>query len=368
MAVKSPLAVIFTRLPGSSRVASPAVEPLTISSLKRRALDSRLEACVWGQVDSLSKKETRDGKPFWELILADAESRMTLRAWSDAPAFSLCEQMQQGDFLEVCGEFSHSPGFGLDAKRWNCRGLTAEERDELLAGPPELRARQATDFSYIQQAVAEVADPRLRTLGTTFLEEHGERFRRTAAARYNHHARRGGLVEHVAQMMRLACSVCEAYPYLNRDLMVIGVLFHDSGKLWENAMPADGFSMPYYEAGEMLGHITIGIELVNSLWRRILATPDAAEWSKMQPPSEDVRMHLLHLLASHHGELQWGSPVLPKTPEACALHYVDNMDAKLEMLAGGYANSKPLAARILEKVRPLPGHLILPLPRFERPS
>jgi 3'-5' exoribonuclease len=327
-------------------------------------MDGRTEGCVWGQVEALARKDTRDGKPFWELVLADAEARMTLRAWSDAPAFSQCERMKAGDFLEICGEFVHNAGFGLDAKRWTCRDLEEAERDILLAGPPELRARQEADYAYISETIDAVADPRLRALTRLFLDEYGERFRRTAAARYHHHARRGGLVEHVAQMMRLACAICDAYPYLNRDLMVTGVLFHDCGKLWENALPADGFSMPYYEAGEMLGHITIGIELVNSLWRKLLASPAGEGWGALHPANEDVRMHLLHLLASHHGELAFGSPIVPKTPEACALHYVDNLDAKLEMFAGGYATSKPLAARILEKVRPLQGNLIVPLPTF----
>ena len=109
-----------------------------------------------------------------------------------------------------------------------------------------------------------------------FLAEYGERFRRTAAARVHHHARRGGLVEHVAQMMRTAEAIAGAYPALNRDLLLTAVLFHDSGKLWENALPADGFVMAYDERGEMLGHITIGIELINTLWRKVLALPEAA--------------------------------------------------------------------------------------------
>jgi 3'-5' exoribonuclease len=319
-------------------------------------------------VESLVRKDTRDGKPFWELVLADAEGKLTLRAWSDSPAFPHCERLQPGDFLEICGEFASNPGFGIDAKRWTCRALTTEERDALLAGPPELQARQGADYAYIVEEIARVKDPRLRGLAELFLKEYGDRFRRTAAARYHHHARRGGLVEHVAQMLRTAVAVAGAYPRLNRDLLVVGVLFHDSGKLWENAMPADGFSMPYYEMGEMLGHITTGIELVNNFWRRLHASPEAAEWNQLQPPSDDVRMHLLHLLVSHHGELEWGSPVVPKTPEAWALHYVDNLDAKLEMVAGAYATSKNIAPRIYERVRPLAGHLIVPLPRFSPQS
>ncbi len=339
----------------------------SISSLKKAAASGRADAVVHGQVESLTRKETRDGKPFFELVLADAEGKLTLRAWSDSPAFSLCENMTPGEFVAVSGEFAQSAAFGVESKRWTCAPLPDADRDALLAGSPELRARQDADFEYLRGILAGLVDPRFRALADLFLAEYGDRFRRTAAARQNHHARRGGLVEHVAQMMRSADALAGVYPLLNRDLLLTAVLFHDAGKLWENSLPADGFVMPFDERGEMLGHITIGIELVNTLWRKLLATPDAALWSGLQPSSEDARLHLLHLVASHHGELQFGSPIVPKTPEAWALHYVDNLDAKMEMLAAGYAASRHLAPRIQERVWPLPGHLVTPLPRFLPP-
>ncbi len=244
------------------------------------------------------------------------------------------------------------------------RELAPEERDTLLAGPPELRAKQAADFALLVETAGTIGDPRLRGLARMFFAEFGPRFQRAAAARGNHHARRGGLVEHVAQMLRAALALAQAYPSLNRDLLIAGVLFHDCGKLWENALPADGFTMAFDERGEMLGHITIGIELINALWRKLLATDEAAAWTPLAPASEDVRLHLLHLLAAHHGELQFGSPVVPKTPEAWVLHYVDNLDAKLEMMSAGYQSSRHLADRIQERVWPLPGNLVAPLAPF----
>jgi 3'-5' exoribonuclease len=343
----------------------PAPEIFSISDLKTRAAGNRVEAAVHGQVESLQKKSTKEGKPFWEVTLADAEAKMTLRAWSDGPAFASCEELAAGVFIEASGEFANNGSFGLDAKRWTCRALSEEERDAVLAGAPELREKQAADFALITEALASLADPRLFALAQHFLAEYGARFRRAAAARGNHHARRGGLVEHVAQMMRSALAVASAYPMLNRDLLVTGVLFHDAGKLWENALPADGFVMPFDERGEMLGHITIGIELVNTLWRKVIALPEAAAWAPLQPASEDVRLHLLHLVAAHHGELQFGSPVVPKTPEAWALHYVDNLDAKMEMMMCAYATSRQLAPRIQERAWPLPGNLVAPLKKFQ---
>ena len=337
---------------------------ISIAQLKRAASDGRVEARVHAQVESLTRKDTRDGKPFYEAVFADAESKLTLRAWSDAPAFAVCERVSAGTFVEVSGEFGNTSGFGVDAKRWSIRDLTVGERDALLAGLSERREKQAGDFAFIEQAIRQIADPRLAALCSMFLADFGERFRRAAAARNNHHARRGGLVEHVAQMMRSALAIASAYPALNRDLLAAGVLFHDCGKLWENQVPPDGFTMPFNEHGELLGHITIGIELVNVLWRKLQQTEQWPGWLPLEPACEDVRLHLLHMLASHHGELQFGSPVVPKTPEAWALHYVDNLDAKIEMLTAGYATSKHLAPRIQERVWPLAGNLVQPLAPF----
>lgn len=340
------------------------MEIFTIAQLKQAALAGRVEARVWGQVESLAEKATREGKPFWELILADAEAKLTLRAWSDSPAFAQCAAMETRCFLEISGEFANQGSFGLDAKRWTARELTTDERDPLLGGRPGLRAKQEADFAYLSEMAASIADPRLRALTQLFFADFGPRYSRAAAARGNHHARRGGLVEHVAQMLRAALALAEVYPFLHRDLLIAAVIFHDCGKMWENSMPADGFAMPFDERGELLGHITIGIELINALWRKLLATEDAAAWTQLEPASEDVRLHLLHLIASHHGELQFGSPVVPKTPEAWALHYVDNLDAKLEMIQAGYQNARHLADRIQERVWPLPGNLVTPLARF----
>lgn len=119
--------------------------------------------------------------------------------------------------------------------------------------------------------------------------------------------------------------------------------------------------MPYNLHGEMVGHIALGLELVNKLWRQLMDAPEAAAWAALDPANEMVRVHLLHLIGSHHGEFQFGSPVLPKTPEAIVLHHVDNIDAKLEMLRRAYDTSTQLAPGIFERVRPLPQNIVQPL-------
>jgi 3'-5' exoribonuclease len=342
------------------------MELMTLSEIRQAARDGSVPARVHVQIESLGAKMTREQKPYCEMVLVDAADRMTLRVWSDHPEYRSCDSLRAGDFIELTGEFNQHPQFGLEARpNWKVRPLTEQERDELLQGPAELRARQKADWDYLAATTKSIGDPRLRSLGESFLKEWGERFRRTAGARSYHHARRGGLLEHTAQMMRSAIALAPLYPQLNLDLLLAGILFHDAGKLWENQLPETGFIMGYDERGELMGHISIGVELVNSLWRNLQTPENVVAWRDLVPASEDVRLHLLHLIAAHHGEAQFGSPVSPKTPEAMALNYIDNLDARLEMFAGGYATAKPLAARIFDRVRPLPGNLVEPLEKFK---
>src|SRR5881398_3035450 len=335
---------------------------LTLTEIRRATQNGATSARVHVQVESATPKLTREQQPYCELTLADACDRMTLRVWSDHPAYKTCSALTSQDFVELTAEFYQSQ-YGLDARKWTVRPLTQQEKNELLQGPADLRAKQASDFQFVRETVAAIADPRLHALSEAFLSEWGDRFRRTAAARNYHHARRGGLVEHTAQMMRVAKGIAPLYPELNLDLLLAGILFHDCGKLWENQMPENGFNMSYDERGELMGHISIGLELVNSLWRKI-GVENAGAWKDLAPASEDVRLHLLHLIGAHHGEPEFGSPVTPKTPEAMALHYIDNLDARLEMFFAGYAVAKPLAPRIFDRVRPLPGNLVKSLDKF----
>jgi 3'-5' exoribonuclease len=337
---------------------------MTLSEIRKGARNGPVTARTHVQVESAAPKLTREQKPYCELSLADACDRMTLRVWSDHPAYKTCSSLNNESFVELTGEFNSHSQYGLEAQKWTVRPLTAQEKQELLQGPAELRAKQNQDWEFILKTIGLIGDPRLHALGDAFLKEFGERFRRTAAARKYHHARRGGLVEHTAQMMRMANQLAPLYPQLNIDLLLAGILFHDSGKLWENALPENGFVMSYDELGELVGHISIGIEVVNALWRTV-SSENAAPWKNLAPPSEDVRIHLLHMIASHHGEKEFGSPVEPRTPEAMALHYIDNLDARLEMFAAGYTTAKPLAARIFERVWPLPGNLVTSLQKFD---
>src|SRR5882672_4879025 len=195
---------------------------LTLTEIRRAAQNGAVPARVHVQVESATPKLTREQQPYCELTLADACDRMTLRVWSDHPAYKTCSALTSQDFIELTAEFYQSQ-YGLDARKWTVRPLTDQEKNELLQGPADLRAKQASDFDFIRQTVAELTDPRLRALAQMFVDEWGDRFRRAGAARKYHHARRGGLVEHTAQMMRVATKIAPLYPQLNLDLLVAGI-------------------------------------------------------------------------------------------------------------------------------------------------
>lgn len=346
------------------------VDPLDLRALVRETKAcGRLQARTWVRVERIACKKTRRGDDYFEVTVADGEGNLALKAWPDSRAYLRCGELSEGAFVEVSAQFAFEGDFGVGAPDWNWRPLEEAEIEVVMQPNEETRERQKADYAYIRETVAALEDPRLAALGAQFLEEFGERFRRTAAARNYHHARRGGLVEHVAMMMRTAEAICGVYPYLNRDLVVTGVLFHDCGKLWESTFNERSFRPVHDVLGELLGHISIGIELVNKLWKTVQERPEAAAWTELQPPSEDVRRHLLHLIASHHGTREFGSPVEPKTPEAIALHYVDNLDAKLEMMRGIFQNGEgvQVAPGIYDRVRPFTTNLVEPLPAYIPP-
>ena len=336
-------------------------EKLTIAQLKQAAGAAPEPFAVHAQVESSTKKPTQTGKPYLEIKLSDGTEKLTWRVFDGAAWFLDAADLRKNDWIELAAYWQQTGKFGIEPRSVIVRRLNDEEVQALLIGDAATRTRQHEDFETITHFTSHLLDPRLRALCAAFLQAHGERFKRAAAARDFHHARRGGLVEHVAQMMRCAVKIAEAYPNLNRDLLIAGVLFHDCGKLWENNYGENSFAMPHNLHGELIGHIALGLEVVNKFWRQMMETDESAAWATQEPGSDLVRLHLLHLIGSHHGTMEFGSPVWPKTPEAIVLHHVDNIDAKLEMFRRAYATGTELGSGIFEKVRPLPANVVRPL-------
>jgi 3'-5' exoribonuclease len=311
-----------------------------------------VEASVAVQITGRREQITKSGKPYFDLEISDGETQERVKIWSDSAAFRFVQEGAGGEFVELSGRFSRND-YGLNWDGAKVRNLEEAERDTLLAGSPERQTLLNALLEEVATIFDAVQDPRLRLLALEFLRQYGPRFQRAAAARDFHHARRGGLLEHTAQMLRGAGALSEVYPNLNWELVKTGVLFHDSGKLWENDYREDGFEMPHTRLGELLGHIPIGLELVNRLWREC-ETQEAFK-QPGTPSAQAVKEHLLHLVASHHGTKEFGSPVTPRTPEAAMLHYLDNIDAKLEMFRSAYAEKPEIAPGIFDRRPPLEG-------------
>jgi len=340
------------------------VNPISIAALQQTAGESPIPAVVLAQLQARVAKVTKNNKPYLELLFADSTGQFSLKIWSDSPSYAAVEALEEGVVLRLEGQWTMSQ-YGLESRDLDMARADETACEDFFAGDPELREKQDRDYATLKQLCGTISDPRLLSLCEAFFDQFGEHFRRTAAAKRNHHARRGGLVEHVAQMMRSADALSGVYPELNRDLLLAGVLFHDAGKLWENSYPKQGFAQKQNLVGEMMGHIPMGIELVNKLWHELSDSEEAEGWDDLQPRSDEVRLHLLHLIGSHHGTHEFGSPVLPRTPEAFALHFIDNLDAKLEMVKDAYARQPEVAPGIYDRMFPLPANLVRPLSPFE---
>ena len=146
-----------------------------------------------------------------------------------------------------------------------------------------------------------------------------EAFRRTPAGVKHHHAYAGGLLDHVVNLLRLADRVAPLYPALDRNLLLVGVLVHDIGKTQE-LESLQGFS--YTDVGQLLGHVLLGLEIVDAKIRAI----EARTGQRFEP---EAAVRVKHMIASHHGQYEFGSPKLPMTLEAMALHHLDHLDAKM---------------------------------------
>lgn len=336
--------------------------PLTLGELIRKlngTRDSSVES-VYIQLAGIREGRTAAGKPFIDLEAADSTGRVKFKIWSDSPAFTYLKQSREGDVAELSGRFLVND-YGLNVNQPELEALNEAQTEALLAGPAERRERLARDWAFLRETFSGLKDARLRAVALRALETHEKKWKRAAAARSYHHARRGGLLEHTAQMLRCAVALAPLYEEVTPDLLYCGVLFHDIGKLWENDYAETGFTSQPTRKGEMIGHITIGVEVVNRLWHETAQQDPETFAPEAKPAPDVVRDHLLHLIVSHHGELEFGSPVMPKTPEGWLLHHIDNIDAKIEMLRGAYAESEEPAPGLVQARRPMAGLVVRPL-------
>jgi 3'-5' exoribonuclease len=195
------------------------------------------------------------------------------------------------------------------------------EKVELADFLPHTEQDVSKLYERLRGFLLKLTNPHLRGLAECFLmdQDFVRNFCRAPAGIRNHHAFLGGLLEHVVTLLDAADRLAPLYPDVDRDLLLMGVFLHDIGKVRELSYDR---AFAYTDEGQLIGHLVIGVEILNEQVRRV---PDLTG----EPFPTELLLRLKHLILSHHGTYEFGSPKLPMTPEAIALHHLDNFDAKV---------------------------------------
>lgn len=272
-------------------------------------------------VSAINESTARNGKPYVRLTLKDGESE-TVAAMFDTTAAALEEMGVIKD--SVCdvelpvGEYQGAKNFKIGRiSVCSDKGITAADFVRL---PPVPLDKMYNEICEMLRSCADDCGGRytpLSELVADMIGHYKEKYMTSSAAVNMHHNIRGGLLYHSYRMTRAADALCRVYSILDRELMICGTVLHDIGKLWEYNTTVAG-DADFTSAGIMFGHIYLGASLIKKF-------TEGKNYN-----IEKVQM-LTHMILSHHGTREWGAVVCPSTPEAFALHYIDNIDAKIYM-------------------------------------
>lgn len=281
---------------------------------------------VQGQflVKSMSRLETKAGKPYLNLTLMDNSGDIVGRVWDQADKWQgLCSQGAVVEVTAQCQSFRGTLQLNIGSVAQVDEGqvdmadfVPASEHD-----PDEMAAE-------LVGLIRKLDNPFIRKLLLKFFndEQFMAVYKKAPAAKAMHHAYVGGLLEHTLGVSRLASATCALYPQLDLSLLTAGALLHDIGKMEEfdfSSYPAD-----YSDKGRLMGHMVIGCEMVEEKIRRIKDFP------------EELAVRIKHLILSHHGRHDFGSPTLPMLSEGFVLNFLDDLDAKLNTIEGVRAKMK----------------------------
>jgi 3'-5' exoribonuclease len=260
-------------------------------------------------------RQKKSGDPYLSLCLSDRTGDIDAKMWDNAA--EVMDTFARDSFVRVKGQmqiFQNRPQVTVHT----LHPVTDADVDIADYLPSSERDRDEM-FRELQSWIASITDPHLKALLEAIFanEETARAFRTAPAAKTVHHNWIGGLLEHVLSLCQLAKFTAAHYEGIDFDLLLAGVLLHDVGKITELSYSR---SFQYSSAGQLLGHISIGQRMVED---HVRAIPD------FPPKKRDL---LLHMILSHHGELEYGSPKVPLFPEALLLHHLDNMDSKMECM------------------------------------
>jgi 3'-5' exoribonuclease len=269
------------------------------------------------------QRSTKQNKPYLSLTLGDKTGQIEGRVWEPGDP-RIAREFDRGDIVKVRGcvtRFDERCQLKVEQLRRAFDG-EADKMDMLPA-----TARDVGElWKQLEATIESVQNADLKRLLTALLAdtELAKAYREAPAARQLHHAWLGGLLEHVVSLLGLADRVAAHYPLLDRDLLVTGVILHDIGKVreleWET-----GFD--YTVEGVLLGHIQMGVDLVEKTIAGLPGFP------------APLRTIVIHMILSHHGKLEFGSPKLPMIPEALVLNFLDDLDAKMQAVMSEFEKS-----------------------------
>ncbi len=262
----------------------------------------------------------KNGRPYLNLILMDRTGEIEARVWDNAS--KLAEEVRAQDLLRVAGKVNLYQGR---------RQVIVEAAAKLPEGSAPLdRFVPASSYDVnrlyadLHALFSTLEDPFAKRLALNTLEdpEVKKKILRAPAAKSVHHAFAGGLIEHTLSVCRILDKLAHHYRHyygkaVSRDLLLIGGLFHDIGKIFELSFER---ATEYSKEGQLIGHHVLGCELVDRIAGKIEGFP------------LELKLHAKHLILAHHGKLEYGSPKVPLTIEALIVHYVDDLDSKVNMV------------------------------------
>jgi 3'-5' exoribonuclease len=262
-------------------------------------------------------RPNRNGNLYLQMELSDRSGKIGARMWNATEA--VYRSFENGDYVRVEGTTQLFQG----AVQLIATRLSKVDPSEINAD--DFTPLRALEVDKLVMRLSEILrglnDPGLQTLGECFLldEAFMAKFTRAPAGVKNHHAYQGGLLEHVVNLMEVVLRISPCYPQIDRDLLLVGAFLHDMGKIDELRYDRE---LAYSDEGQLIGHLVMAVGLLEK---------KVAEAEKLsgEPLSEEVVLRLKHMIVSHHGSYDYGSPKLPMTLEAVALYCLDNLDAKV---------------------------------------
>jgi 3'-5' exoribonuclease len=290
----------------------------------RRTVDQLSPGDPIDEVFLLTDKQVRvnrQGAPYLQLAMRDRTGTVEARYWNVGE--QVARRFEPGDYLHARGKVQTFQG-GVQIILTALEPIDAAHVDPVEFLPPAV-ADVDRLWARLRAILLGLGNPHLRALVECCLidADFVRDFAAAPAGVRNHHAYRGGLLEHVVTLLEAADRISGLYPEIDRDLLLVGAFLHDVGKIRELRFD---HTLAYTDEGQLVGHLVIGVCLLREKVARAVELLG-------EPFPEELRLRIEHMIVSHHGALEFGSPKLPMTPEAIALHCLDNLDAKVHAFA-----------------------------------